>query len=85
MTQAQQAAIHAAIERSQSHNEIVSISVDDIDEALTEIAAHPDVDDYDYVDTYGPSDEPLREVWDASDQSGRGKMAWRVHLYQRAG
>lgn len=85
MRQAQQESIHRALERSRSHNEIVTISVDDLEEALAEIAAHPDVGDYDYVDTRTSADEPLREVWDAEDQSGAGKMDWRVHLIQREG
>ena len=76
MRQAQQDAIHRAIERSQSHDEIVTICVDDMDEALAEIAAHPDVTAYDYVDTID-----TREVWDASHEDST--MDWRVHLILR--
>lgn len=82
MRQAQQDAIHAAIERSQSHSQIVTISVDDLDEALAGIAAHPDARDYDYVDTTDQDGEPLREVWDASHDDD--SMDWRVHLILRA-
>ena len=80
MRTAQQQAIHIAIERSQQCNQIVTISVDDIEDATAEIAAHPDVKDYDYVDTRDQDGERMREVWDNSHDD---EMDWRVHLLQR--
>lgn len=75
--------VAGAIARSASHDEIVTVIVEDIEAAFAELkATMPDDGDYDYVDTRGQDDEPLREVWDAS--SDDGSMGWRVHLIQRA-
>ena len=71
-----------AIERSSSHNEIVTVFVEDIPAAFRALVGRIDTK-YGYVDTHGPDGEPLREVWDAEDQSGSGNMDWRVHLIQQ--
>ncbi len=65
--------IEGAIARSISHDEIVTVTVDDIDTAFAALTASTD-DDYDYVDTA----LDRREVWstDAAD-------SWRVHLLVR--
>jgi hypothetical protein len=74
--------IAGAIERSRSHNEIVSVIVDDIEAAFAELTAGLDTD-YDYVDTRGQDGESMREVWDCESGAGNGEMDWRVHLLQR--
>lgn len=73
--------VAGAIARSISHDEIVTVRVDDIDAAFTELTADTD-DDYDYVDTSGGYEggQKLREVWSTDAEDGND---WRVHLLQR--
>lgn len=73
--------ITTAVTRSTTHDEIVTVVVDDIDTAFAELTAGID-DDYDYVDTRsGLDDTPMREVWSTTLPAADG---WRVHLLQRA-
>lgn len=63
-----------AVDRSTSHNEIVTVVVGDIHEAYKDFADLYEVDDY--VDTTGPYGSLIREMW-GSDPEGND---YRVHL-----
>lgn len=69
--------IQGAINRSISHNEIVTVDVEDIDAAMAALTEGLDCE-YDYVDTQGgrECDQTLREVWSTTGEE------WRVHLLQ---
>lgn len=68
--------IVGAIDRSISHDEIVTVTVELIETAYSEIAA----DAEDYTDTQDQDGRPLREVWGITDDGDE----WRVHLLQVA-
>lgn len=70
--------VAGAIARSISHDEIVTVLVEDIDAAFAELTSDID-DNYDHTDTGGA--QPLREVWSTDVEDGND---WRVHLLQRA-
>lgn len=76
-----QETIKGAIARSISHDEIVTVTVDDIDAAFADLTAETE-DDYDHVDTRGGYDaeKPMREVWSTDAADGND---WRVHLVLR--
>lgn len=73
--------VDGAIARSSAYDEIVTVIVADLDQALSDMT--DGIDEYDYVDTRDHDGHRMREVWDASDTSGRGMMDWRVHLVER--
>jgi len=68
--------IAGAIARSISHDEIVTVEVDDIETAYTDLLADDLADDADHVD-YIDSERNVwvREVWATGDGDD-----WRVHL-----
>ncbi len=67
-----------AIDRSISHDEIVTVMVESVSVGFDELReTMPDDQEYDYVDTQGANGYPLREVWSTAGEE------WRVHLQVR--
>jgi hypothetical protein len=66
-----------AIDRSQTHNEIGHVSVDDMDAAIQCLVAMWD-EDVDYVEGVGIGDRKGTDIW-GCDESG--EQVWRLFLY----
>lgn len=66
--------VDGAIDRSISHNEIVTVRCADIDVAFGELLDAVADDTYDYVATHDADGERMLEVWSTSGEE------WRVHL-----
>lgn len=67
--------LQKAIELSITHDEIVWVDVQNIEEAFEQLEEICKCEDY--VDTYsGNKNLPMREVWGMNDE----RVCWRVHL-----
>lgn len=71
-----QSGIDHAIQRSISHDEIVTATVSDIDAAYIELISQRECAQHDSCDTRDADDQSMREVWGTTETGD----TWRVHL-----
>jgi len=74
----------AAIKRSMDYDEIVSSTVDSIDDAIADLNTQWD-GDIDYCENAG-SDEYGRkytDVWGSDDDTAEGDVEWRLYLWEK--
>ena len=74
-----------AIDRSTSHDEIVHVEVDSIEDAITTLHTMWG-GDLDYVDgvEVGRGDR-YTDVWGWDDETPENEQEWRLHLYASKG